>query len=175
MGISALNRRISALVRELLTLHKADVGLTLQNADYPKLVPIARLGWWPNAEWAKPLPVSVPDGQPMIGITLRDALDSMLPIHLVRVGPAPRVSVQVQTCPFACSLLAQGEGLALVGLFTARQEVARNACTDVHWNRVQTPYLYVLYRLDGLLSVVQKRFLDLVRQVAERALAWVGK
>jgi DNA-binding transcriptional LysR family regulator len=94
----------------------------------------------------------------------------MLQSHLAKVDPAPRSTVAVQTYQLARSLVAKGEGLALVDPFTAR-------CGDA--NSVQMRplkpsievVLYAMHRPDNPLNRVQKRFLHLVRQLARGMLA----
>ncbi|MBU6417232.1 MAG: LysR family transcriptional regulator, partial [Xanthomonadaceae bacterium] len=128
---------------------------------------IAPPGWWPEAELAQPLSISALAGQPMIGITVRDALGSMLQSHLAQVSPAPRTAVSVQTYQLAQSLVAKGEGLALVDPFTAR-------CGGTHSVQMRPVrpqldvVLYAMHRSDSPLNPVQKRFLDLVKQLAQR-------
>jgi len=130
---------------------------------------IAPPEWWPEAELAQPLSIGALAGQPMIGITVRDALGSMLQSHLAQVEPAPRTAVSVQTYQLAQSLVAKGEGLALVDPFTAR-------CGGAHsvQRRPLRPQLdvvlYAMHRPDSPLNPVQKRFLDLVKQLAQRML-----
>lgn len=175
-----LSTQHSAVMRESLMLHEADIGLTLQNADHQNLhqeplcheqvMVIAPPGWWSEAELAQPLPVGALAGQPLIGIVVQDALGSVLHSHLAQVDPAPRTVIRVQTYQLAYSLVAQGEGLALVDPFTARrgdqQGVQRRPLKpqlDVQ--------LYALYRPDSPLNPVQKRFLGLVRKLAQRMLA----
>jgi len=94
----------------------------------------------------------------------------MLQSHLAQVEPAPRTAVSVQTYQLAQSLVAKGEGLALVDPFTAR-------CGGTH-NVQRRPLrpqldvvLYAMHRPDSPLNPVQKRFLDLVKQLAQRMLA----
>ncbi len=68
------------------------------------------------------------------------------------------------------ALVAKGEGLALVDPFTA-------GCGDAKSVQIRPlkPHLdvvlYAMYRPDSPLNPVQKRFLDLVRQLAQRRLA----
>jgi DNA-binding transcriptional LysR family regulator len=170
----------SVVMRESLMLHDVDIGLTLQNADYQNLhqeplcrgqiMAIAPPGWWPEADLAKPLPISALAGQPLVGITVRDALGNMLQSHLAQVDPPPLISIQVQTYQLAHSLVAQGEGLALVDPFTARC----GGMGDVQRRPLKPRLnveLYALYRPDNALSPVQKRFLALIRQLAGRMLA----
>lgn len=175
-----LSTQHSEVMCESLILRETDIGLTLQDTGHQNLrqkalcrgqvMVIAPPGWWPDEELAQPLPVSALASQPLIGITVRDALGSILQSHLAQADPAPQTLVSVQTYQLAHSLVAKGEGLALVDPFTAR-------CGGV--NSVQTrplkPHvdvvLYAMYRPDNPLNPVQKRFLDLVRQLAQRILA----
>jgi DNA-binding transcriptional LysR family regulator len=175
-----LSTQHSAAMCESLTLRETDIGLTLQDTGHQNLrqrvlcrgqvMVIAPPGFWPEAELTQPLPIGELANQSMIGITVRDAMGSMLQSHLAKVVPAPRTAVSVQTYQLAHALVAKGEGLALVDPFTAR-------CGDM--NSVQMrplkPHLdvvlYAMHRPDDPLNPVQKRFLDLVRQLAQRKLA----
>lgn len=168
----------SMVMCESLMLHETDIGLTLQDVGYHGLhqeplchgqvVAIAPPGWWTPAEMKQPLPITALANQPMIGITVSDALGRMLHNHLTQVAPAPRTTVWVQTYQLAHALVARGEGLALVDPFTA-----------LHDNTVQTRplklqldvVLYAVYRMDRPLNPVQKRFLGVVRQLARQMLA----
>jgi DNA-binding transcriptional LysR family regulator len=96
-------------------------------------------------------------------------MGSMLQSHLAQVKPAPQIAVSVQTYQLARSLVARGEGLALVDPFTAR-------CGDAQsvQRRPLRPQLdvvlYAMHRPDSPLNPVQKRFLDVVKQLAQRML-----
>ena len=178
--VAELSTQHSVVMCESLTLRETDIGLTLQDTGHQNLrqrvlcrgqvMVIAPPGWWPEAELTQPLPIEALANQPMIGITVRDALGSMLQSHLAKVDPAPRISVSVQTYQLAHSLVAKGEGLALVDPFTAR-------CGDTNSVQIRPlkPHLdvvlYAMHRPDNPLNPVQKRFLDLVRQLAQRMLA----
>lgn len=178
--VAELSTQHSAVMCESLTLRETDIGLTLQDTGHQNLrqrvlcrgqvMVIAPPGWWPEAELTQPLPIEALANQPMIGITVRDALGSMLQSHLAKVDPAPRIAVSVQTYQLAHSLVAKGEGLALVDPFTAR-------CGDANSVQIRPlkPHLdvvlYAMHRPDNPLNPVQKRFLDLVRQLAQRMLA----
>jgi DNA-binding transcriptional LysR family regulator len=175
-----LSTQHSTAMCESLTLRDTDIGLTLQDTGHQNLrqrvlcrgqvMVIAPPGWWPEAELAQPFPIEALANQPMIGITVRDALGSMLQSQLAKVEPTPRIAVWVQTYQLAHSLVAKGEGLALVDPFTAR-------CGDMTSVQMRPlkPYLevvlYAMHRPDNPLDPVQKRFLDLVRQIAQRMLA----
>ncbi|KRE89515.1 LysR family transcriptional regulator [Frateuria sp. Soil773] len=170
----------SAQMCESLMLHEADIGLTLQDAGRQGLcqeplcqghvMVIAPPGWWPEAELGRPLPITALADQPMIGITVQDALGRMLQSHLKQLEPPPRTSVWVQTYQLAYSLVAQGAGLALVDPFTAW----RCGMGGVQMRPLKLELDVVLYavrRADSPLNPVQKRFLDLVRQLAQKMLA----
>jgi DNA-binding transcriptional LysR family regulator len=172
-----LSTQHSVAMCESLALRDTDIGLTLQDTGHQNLrqkvlcrgqvMVIAPPGWWPEEELTQPFPIEAMANQPMIGITVRDALGSMLQGHLAKVHPAPRTAISVQTYQLAHSLVARGEGLALVDPFTAR-------CGGM--NSVQMrplkPHLevalYAMHRPDDPLNPVQKRFLDMVRQLAQR-------
>jgi DNA-binding transcriptional LysR family regulator len=107
--------------------------------------------------------------QPMVGIAVHDALGRMLQGHLSQVVPAPRTAVWVQTYQLAYSLVAQGEGLALVDPFTASWGGGKTVQTRPLKLQLDV-VLYALYRLDSPLNPLQKRFLGLVRQLAQQML-----
>lgn len=169
----------SVEMRESLMLREADIGLTLQDTGHQNLcqkplchgriMVIAPPGWWPDTELTQPLPLSALAGQPMIGIAVQDALGNMLQSHLARIDPPPRTSVRVQTYQLAHSLVAQGQGLALVDPFTAccgGKKAVQTRPLKLHLDVV----LYAIYRPDSPLNPMQKRFLSLVRQLAQRIL-----
>lgn len=179
-AVIELSTQHSAAMCESLTLRDTDIGLTLQDTGHQNLrqkvlcrgqvIVIAPPAWWPEAELAQPLPISALAGQPLIGITVRDALGSMLQSHLSQVEPAPRTVVSVQTYQLAQSLVAKGEGLALVDPFTARCGGAYSV--QMRPLRPQLDVvLYAMHRPDSPLNPVQKRFLDLIKQLAQRMLA----
>lgn len=169
----------SAVMCESLALRETDIGLTLQDTGHQTLrqkvlcrgrvMVIAPPRWWPESDLAQPLPVGALANQPLIGIMVRDALGNQLHGHLAQVEPPPRTMVAVQTYQLAHALVAKGEGLALVDPFTARCGDATSVQT-----RPLKPHLdvvlYAMYRPDSPLNPVQKRFLDLVRQLAQRML-----
>ena len=175
-----LSTQHSMAMCESLTLRETDIGLTLQDTGHQTLrqkalcrgrvMVIAPPGWWPDVELSRPLPIGALASQPMIGITVRDAMGSMLQTHLAQVAPPPQIAVSVQTYQLAHSLVAKGEGLALVDPFTARCSSANSVQM-----RPLKPHLdvvlYAMYRPDVSLNPVQKRFLDLVKQLAQRMLA----
>ena len=179
--VAELSTQHSAAMCESLTLRDTDIGLTLQDTGHHQnlrqrvlcrgqVMVIAPPGWWHAADLAQPLPIGELANQPMIGINVRDALGSMFQRHLAEVDPAPRIAVSVQTYQLAHSLVAKGEGLALVDPFTAR-------CGGMNSVQMRSlkPHLevvlYAMHRPDNPLDPVQKRFLDLVRQLAQRMLA----
>jgi DNA-binding transcriptional LysR family regulator len=179
-AVIELSTQHSAAMCESLTLRDTDIGLTLQDTGHQNLrqkvlcrgqvIVIAPPAWWPEAELAQPLPISALAGQPLIGITVRDALGSMLQSHLSQVEPAPRTAVSVQTYQLAQALVAKGEGLALVDPFTARCGGAYSV--QMRPLRPQLDVvLYAMHRPDSPLNPVQKRFLDLIKQLAQRMLA----
>jgi DNA-binding transcriptional LysR family regulator len=178
--VAELSTQHSLAMCESLTLRDTDIGLTLQDTGHQNLrqrvlcrgqvMVIAPPGWWPAEELSQPLPIEALAGQPMIGINVRDALGRALQIHLAQLHSAPRIAVAVQTYQLAHSLVAKGEGLALVDPFTAR-------CGGLHSVQMRPlkPHLevalYAMHRPDNPLDPVQKRFLDLVRQLAQKMLA----
>ncbi|TAN07372.1 MAG: LysR family transcriptional regulator [Rhodanobacteraceae bacterium] len=174
-----LSTQHSAVMCEALSLRETDIGLTLQDTGHQTLrqkvlcrghvMVIAPPGWWPEKELSQPLPISALAGQPMVGITVRDALGNMLQSHLAQLEPAPRTAVSVQTYQLAHTLVAKGEGLALVDPFTARCGGAGSVQMRSLKPHLEV-VLYAMYRPDNPLNPVQKRFLDLVRQLAQRML-----
>jgi DNA-binding transcriptional LysR family regulator len=175
-----LSTQHSAEMCESLTLRETDIGLTLQDTGHQTLrqrelcrgqvMVIAPPGRWNAAELTQSFPVDALANQTMIGITVRDAMGSMLQSHLAKVHPAPNIAVSVQTYQLALSLVAKGEGLALVDPFTALGSEGKNVQT-----RPLKPHLdvvlYAMHRPDNPLNRVQKRFLEIVRQLAQRMLA----
>jgi DNA-binding transcriptional LysR family regulator len=175
-----LSTEHSAAMCESLTLRETDIGLTLQDTGHQNLrqrvlcrgqvMVIAPPDWWPAAELTQPLPLGALAGQSMVGITVRDALGSMLQSHLAKIDPAPRTAVTVQTYQLARKLVAKGEGVALVDPFTAR-------CGDASSVQMRPlkpsleVVLYAMHRPDSPLNGVQRRFLQLVRQLAQGMLA----
>ena len=175
-----LSTQHSAVMCESLALQETDIGLTLQDTGHQTLrqkslcrgqvMVIAPPRWWPQSELAQALPVTALANQPLIGIMVRDALGNLLQGHLGQLDPPPRTAVAVQTYQLAHALVAKGEGLALVDPFTA-------GCGDAKSVQIRPlkPHLdvvlYAMYRPDSPLNPVQKRFLDLVRQLAQRRLA----
>lgn len=169
----------SAVMCESLMLREADIGLTLQDINHHGLVQeplcrgnikvIAPPGWWPARELDRPLPIKALAGQPMIGITVQDALGAMLQNHLAKVEPAPQTRVWVQTYQLACSLVARGGGLALVDPFTA--QCSREPVQTRPLKLEMDVVLYAVYRPDSPLNGVQSRFLDVMRQRAQAMLA----
>lgn len=169
----------STVMCESLMLREADIGLTLQDISHHGLLQeplcrgnimvIAPPGWWPARELERPLPIGALAGQPMIGITVQDALGNMLQSHLAKVEPAPRTNVWVQTYQLACSLVARGGGLALVDPFTAHcsREPVQTRPLKLQLDVV----LYAVYRPDSPLNCLQARFLDHVRELAQGMLA----
>lgn len=170
----------SAEMCESLMLHEADIGLTLQDGGHQglrydplchgRIMLIAPPGWWSEQELSRPVPISALAGQPMVGIAVHDALGRMLQTHLEQLRPAPSISVWVQTYQLARSLVALGEGLALVDPFTAwRDDGAEVQMRPLKLELGVT--LYAVHRLDSPLNPVQKRFFAHVRRRAQKMLA----
>ena len=175
-----LSTEHSAAMCDSLTLRETDLGLTLQDTGHQTLrqrvlcrgqvMVIAPPGWWSAAESTQPLPISALASRSLIGITVRDALGSMLQSHLAKIDPAPRTAVTVQTYQLAHSLVAKGEGLALVDPFTARCGDGKSVQMRPLKPSLEV-VLYAMHRPDSPLNAVQKRFLHLVRQLAQGMLA----
>jgi len=175
-----LSTEHSAAMCESVSLRETDIGLTLQDTGHQNLrqrvlcrgqvMVIAPPGWWPLADLAQSLPIGALASQSLIGITVRDALGSMLQSHLAKVDPAPRSTVAVQTYQLARSLVAKGEGLALVDPFTACGGDANSVQMRPLKPSIEV-VLYAMHRPDNPLNRVEKRFLQLVRQLARGMLA----
>jgi len=169
----------SAVMCESLMLRETDIGLTLQDLSHHGLLQqalchgnimvVAPPGWWSARELARPLPIGELAGQPMIGITVQDALGNMLQGHLAKIDPAPRTNVWVQTYQLACALVARGGGLALVDPFTARCSKEPLQMRPLKLQLDVT--LRAAFRSDNPLNTVQRRFLDYVREFAQGLLA----
>lgn len=169
----------SAAMCESLMLHETDIGLTLQDSGHPTLrhkslcrgqiMVIAPPGWWPQEDLEKPLPISELAGQPMIGITVQDALGSMLQSQLAQVTPGPKTTIWVQTYQLAHALVSRGIGLALVDPFTAGSGTTLPVQTRALKLQL-TVTLYAIHRVDSPLSALQKRFIDLVQRAAQNLL-----
>lgn len=179
---SELSTQHSVEMCKSLVLRETDIGLTLQDTCEQNLcsealcrgriMVIAPPGWWTPEERGKPLPVEALADQPMIGITVRDALGNMLQGRLAEVDPAPKTTVWVQTYQLAHALVSRGEGLALVDPFTACSCGADKVQMRPLELRIDV-VLHAVYRNDSPLNAVQQRFLELVRQHAKRMLAHV--
>jgi DNA-binding transcriptional LysR family regulator len=179
-SVAELFTQHSAEMCESLMLHEADIGLTLQDGGHQglrqdplcqgRIMLIAPPGWWTDKDLSRPVAINALAGQPMIGITVQDALGRMLQSHLKQVEPPPQVSVWVQTYQLARSLVAQGQGLALVDPFTAWHDGGG----EVQMRPLKLELgvtLYAVYRLDSPLTPVQKRFLTHVRRLAQKMLS----
>lgn len=167
-----------------ILLRETDLGLTLQDIFHPgieqhrlatgSMVAIAPPGWWPDGELKKPLPMGWLSGQPVIGIAVRDGLGRSLQAHTQYLDPSPRVDIWVQTYQLARTLVANGQGVAVVDPFTAYGN--GDAAVQV---RPLEPALEVGLSLiqrkgSGRLSPVQKAFVDHLTRRARTMLSMRG-
>lgn len=166
------------IMRSLL-LRETDLGLTLQEIRHPGieqetisqggLVVIAPAGHWSNRQLRRPVDLSELAGLPMIGIAIRDALGRRLRAHMKYVTPEPRIHTWVQTYHLARSLVRNRQGLAVVDMFTARDEDDPAIQTRTLEPHIDVP-LYLVYRTGSQLTSVQSTFLRHVRELAESLL-----
>ncbi|MGE4404231.1 LysR family transcriptional regulator [Pseudomonas sp.] len=170
----------TAEIVEALLLREADLGLTLQAVEHPglssqllaqgQMTVIAPAGWWPADRLSQPLRLPELAGVPLIGLDTRDALGGLLRGHLEELDPPPRIDTWVQTYQLACSLVAAGQGLALVDPFTAAAgggRVERRPLEPTIPVR-----LYALARAQEAPSTAQ---LALLEQVCEQAGQLMGQ
>lgn len=150
----------SAHTRELvqnLLMREIDVALTLQQPDHPGLkaqplangvwVALAPLGYWPESDHGKPLPLMALADAPLIGLSSADPLSAKLDSYLAAVQPPPRVSIAVQTYSLARAMVESGVGLAVIDPFTALG--ASTAATRIRPLAPPLPItLYALSRAD---------------------------
>lgn len=163
-----------------LLLHECDVGLTLQQIEHPRIrcqllsagqvMVIAPTGHWSASDLARPIAIANLAGARVVGLTLQDDLGRKINSRLRALSPPVKVSTWVQTYQVARSLVASGQGVAMVDPFTA------GAPTEMSiQSRVLDPAipvcLYAVHRVDSPLKTLQAAFLDNVRDVAGQILS----
>lgn len=166
----------TAEIVQALLIREADLGLTLQAVEHPglssqvlaqgQMMVIAPAGWWNDAELAGPLRLQELAGAPLIGLDTRDALGGLLRGHLEELDPPPRIDTWVQTYQLARSLVAVGQGLALVDPLTALAGGDRAIQARPLEPLIPVP-LYALVRTQEAPSAAQLELLEQVRQQAD--------
>ena len=162
-----------------LLLHECDVGLTLQHIEHPRIkcqllceghvLAIAPSGFWKNGDAAAPLPIEELAGARLIGLSLQDDLGRKISARLKHLSPAVKVSTWVQTYQVARSLVASGQGIAMVDPFTAAAPT--ESAIQVRSVEPAIPvYLYAAHRVDAPLTDMQAAFLESIRETAAQML-----
>jgi DNA-binding transcriptional LysR family regulator len=165
----------TAEIVEALLLREADLGLTLQTVEHPGLTSqllvqgqmkvIAPAGWWPEEVLSQPFRLEQLADAPLIGLDTHDALGGLLRGHLEALDPPPRIDTWVQTYQLARTLVAAGQGLALVDPLTAlpgdEQPIQARPLEPV----IPVP-LYALVRAQEVAPAAQLELLDQVREQA---------
>jgi DNA-binding transcriptional LysR family regulator len=114
-------------IKRALLLRECDLGFSLQPSDHPGIYsePLAQgclqvitpKNWELGAEGV----IDLADlaGQRMIGLELKDPIGALLSSQLERLTPPVEVFTRVQTYQLQLSMVASGEGIAIVDPFTA--------------------------------------------------------
>ena len=114
-------------IKRALLLRECDLGFSLQPSDHPgifseslgqgSLQVITPQNW----KIGDGLSVDLAElaGQRMIGLDLKDPIGSLLSSQLEQLSPPPQVFARVQTYQLQLSMVASGEGIAVVDPFTA--------------------------------------------------------
>lgn len=165
------------MVRSLL-LHQTDVGLSLHCPQHPsissqvlaegKVQLLAPQGWLsPKHRY---IALHELAGQAMIGLEGEDPLSLVLEHKLQSLNPPPRIHTRVQTYPLMRSMVAAGEGLAIVDPFTAAD--ARDQGLDTCPLSPAVPVtLYALTRNAGSSSAAEKTLLEIIAHNAQALLS----
>lgn len=170
------------MVQRLL-VREADLGLTLQLVEHPGLSCellaqgsmqlIAPADWWSNEQCAQPVSLQDLAGAPLIGLDTRDALGGLIREHLQALQPAPLINTWVQTYQLAGTLVAAGQGMALVDPLTAR--AATTAGVQV---RVVEPTLmvglYLLRRVGEDTPRAQQSLIEHLSKIAIQLMTVAG-
>lgn len=174
----------TAEIVEALLLREADLGLTLQSVEHPglssevlaqgQMMVIAPANWWADAELASPLRLEELADVPLIGLDTRDALGGLLRGHFEELDPPPRINTWVQTYQLARSLVAAGQGLALVDPLTALAGGDHAVQARPLEPAIPVP-LYALVRAQEVSSAAQLELLAQIRQQAEKPMAASGR
>jgi len=165
----------TAEIVQTLLMREADLGLTLQAVEHPglssqvltqgQMMVIAPANWWTDYELAQPLRLEELAGVPLIGLDTRDALGGLLRGHLEELDPPPRIFTWVQTYQLARSLVAAGQGLALVDPFTALVRDSQQIQARPLEPLIHVP-LYALVRAQEAASTAQQELLEQLREQA---------
>ncbi|MFZ9872254.1 MAG: LysR family transcriptional regulator [Steroidobacteraceae bacterium] len=163
-----------------LLLHECDVGLTLQQIEHPRIrcqllsegqiMAIAPAGHWSTSDLLQPLPLSSLAGAKIVGLTLQDDLGRKINARLRTLSPPVKVSTWVQTYQVARSLVASGQGVAMVDPFTAGAPTETSIQSRVLEPQIPVS-LYAVHRIDSPLTTLQSAFLENVRDVAGQILS----
>lgn len=174
----------TAEIIEALLLREADLGLTLQTVEHPglssevlaqgQMMVIAPASWWADAELANPVRLEELADVPLIGLDTRDALGGLLRGHLEELEPPPRINTWVQTYQLARSLVAAGQGLALVDPLTALAGGDHAVQARPLEPAIPVP-LYALVRAQEISPPAQLVLLTQIRQQAEKLMAASGR
>ena len=174
----------TAEIVEALLLREADLGLTLQAVEHPglssqilaqgQMMVIAPSGWWPDKVLQQTLRLEELADAPLIGLDTRDALGGLLRGHLEQLSPPPRIDTWVQTYQLARSLVATGQGIALVDPITALANEGQLVQARPLEPLIPVP-LYALVRAQEAPSAAQLELLNQVRQQADKLMAAQGR
>ncbi|VXB62096.1 LysR family transcriptional regulator [Pseudomonas sp. 8AS] len=114
-------------IQRALLLRDFDLGLSLQPSFHPAIrstcltegsvKAIAPPGFWPSG--TKTLALEQLAGLRLTGLDARDPIGMRLNALLENLQPPPQVCTRVQTYQLQLSMVASGEGIALVDPFTA--------------------------------------------------------
>ncbi len=165
----------TAEIVEALLLREADLGLTLQAVEHPglssevlaqgQMMVIAPAGWWSEDELSQAVGLEQLSDAPLIGLDTRDALGGLLRHHLEALDSPPRIETWVQTYQLARSLVAAGQGLALVDPLTARADSGPPVQARVLDPSIPVP-LYALVRAQEVSCSAQTELLNEIRRQA---------
>ena len=165
----------TAEIVEALLLREADLGLTLQAVEHPglssevlaqgQMMVIAPAGWWPEDVLLQPVGLEQLADVPLIGLDTRDALGGLLRRHLEALDSPPRIETWVQTYQLARSLVAAGQGLALVDPLTAKTDGGPPVQARPLDPFIPVP-LYALVRAQEATTAPQMELLEQVQQQA---------
>ena len=163
-----------------LLLHEYDVGLTLQKIEHPRIrcqllsegqvMVIAPSGYWSSGDLGKSIPLTGLAGERVVGLTLQDDLGRKINARLRSLSPAVRVVTWVQTYQVARSLVASGQGIAMVDPFTAGAPTESSVQSRA-LEPVVPVSLYAVHRIDSPMTTLQSAFLENVREVAGQILS----
>jgi DNA-binding transcriptional LysR family regulator len=176
--ISLFTQHTREMLQSLL-LHECDVGLTLQQIEHPRIkcqllcegnvLAIAPDGYWKDPVADTPLPLDELAGAKLVGLSLQDDLGRKINARVKHLSPAVKISTWVQTYQVARSLVASGQGIAMVDPFTAAAPT--ESAIQVRSVEPSIPvYLYAAHRVDAPLTDLQAAFLENIRETAAQML-----